>query len=344
MNAVVKSTQDWSRGVFAAWDRFWFTPAEPHTLALIRILAGAMLLYTHLVWSLGLTDFLGPNGWVTQASLDEFHRDRFEWSYLSYIESPALLWAQHIVVLVVMVMLTLGLWTRVTSVLAWFFTIMYCHRLTGALFGLDQINAMLAMYLMIGASGGAYSLDRLLAHRKAGGSAGPPRGAVSTNIALRLIQLHMCVIYLFGGIGKLRGDLWWDGSAAWFSVANFEYQSFDMTWLVHYPMLIALLTHVTVFWETFYCFLVWPKTTRPIVLFLAVCVHGGIAFFLGMVTFGLAMLIGNFAFVPAHVSRGVLAWLAGLFKPPGRAEQGSVESGRPHSNRESIRRRRSKPR
>ena len=44
----------------SAWDRFWFTPAAPQSLALIRILAGAMLFYTHLVWSLDLVAFLGP--------------------------------------------------------------------------------------------------------------------------------------------------------------------------------------------------------------------------------------------------------------------------------------------
>jgi hypothetical protein len=50
-------------------------------------------------------------------------------------------------------------------------------------------------------------------------------------------------------------------------------------------------------WETFYCALVWPRLTRPVCLALAVLVHGGIALFLGMITFGLAMIIGNLAFV-----------------------------------------------
>ena len=132
---------------------------------------------------------------------------------------------------------------------------------------------------------------------------------MGTNIAIRLLQLHMCVIYLFGGIGKMRGDTWWDGSALWFAFASLEYQSLDMTWTVKHRWLLALLTHVTVFWETFYCFLVWPKLTRPICLLMAVAVHLGIAVCLGMKTFGLVMIIGNMAFLYPETVRDVVGWL-----------------------------------
>jgi hypothetical protein len=156
---------------------------------------------------------------------------------------------------------------------------------------------MLAMYLVVGRSGDAWSWDRWR-ERRAG--QGGPSPAVRTNLAIRLIQCHLCVIYLFGGISKMRGQMWWDGSAVWYAVANLEYQSFDLTWLVRYPLMISALTHLTVFWETFYCVLIWPRRTRPLMLLLAVAVHGGIALFLGMVTFGLAMLIANLAFVSSE--------------------------------------------
>jgi hypothetical protein len=69
------------------------------------------------------------------------------------------------------------------------------------------------------------------------------------------------------------------------------------------------LTHITVLWETFYCFLIWPKLTRPVCLAMAVGVHLGIAVCLGMPTFGLAMLIGNLAFVPPETVRAAGGWL-----------------------------------
>ena len=89
---------------------------------------------------------------------------------------------------------------------------------------------------------------------------------------------------------------------------NMEYQSMDMIWLADYPILINLMTHVTVFWEIFYCALVWPRLTRPIVLLLAIPLHMGIAICLGMITFGLAMLIGNMAFLPPEFVRALRPW------------------------------------
>jgi hypothetical protein len=89
--------------------------------------------------------------------------------------------------------------------------------------------------------------------------------------------------------------------------------------------LIALLSHVTVLWETFYCALVWPKRTRPIVLLIAVGIHGGIGLFLGMWTFGLAMLIANLAFISPEATRGfvtgVLRRRTGIGGGAGRLEE-----------------------
>ncbi len=125
-------------------------------------------------------------------------------------------------------------------------------------------------------------------------------------VATRLMQIHLCIIYLFGGIAKLRGEMWWDGSAMWFSAVAYEYQSLDLTWIGRYPFLGSLLTHITIFWETFYGFLVWPRWSRPWMLALAVLVHGGIALFLGMITFGFMMIVANLAFVEP---RWIEAWL-----------------------------------
>jgi hypothetical protein len=317
----------------AGWNRFWFTPQDPATLALIRILAGVMLLYTHAIWSLDLAGFFGQPGWLAPDALAAAYgnlRDHFwsHWHWMgSWLDPPAAMWTLHIAALVVFAMLTVGLFTRVVSILAWLLTVSYAHRvMPAALFGLDDINAMLAMYLMVGPSGAAYSLDRLLARpgrasRMSGraslpaslsvpGTAGqgaahscPQAPSISCNIAIRLMQLHLCIIYLFSGLGKAMGETWWDGSAMWFAVANYEYQSIDLTWLGQWPAILSLFAHVTVAWELSYAALVWPRLTRPLVVATSVPLHLGIALFLGMMTFGLAMIIANLAFVSPWIVR-----------------------------------------
>ncbi len=299
-NAVTR----WGAETWHLWDQFWFTPRLPHTLAVIRIACGAMMVYSHCIWAAFVTDFMGATAWIDNATVRMFHTEDFAWSWLWYVESPALLFLHQCLAILLSAAMMLGLASRFTIPLAWFFTLMTCHRLTGALFGLDQILVMLSMYLMLTSCGSVYSLDGWLRRRSQDlhwlPSSAP---SVLTNVATRLIQLHLCVIYMFGGLSKMRGEMWWDGSALWYSVVNYEYQSLDLTWLGHFPFIIAALTSATIFWETFYCALVWPRTTRPLTLAMAVCVHGGIAVGLGMVTFGTIMIVANGAFIDPEFTR-----------------------------------------
>jgi len=294
-----------------AWDRFWFTPTSPHTLAVIRIATGLMLLYSHLVIAFNLSSFLGDTAWIDNETIAAIHGGKFGPSdaartYLWWFSSPFAIWTHHLMAIAVTACFAAGLMTRVAAPLAWFLQLMLVHRMTGTLFGLDQVMTMLAMYLMLAPCGAVFSVDRWLNRRYAARiserrifrwllPAAEP--SVSANIATRLIQIHLCVIYLFGGLWKARGTTWWDGTSIWFAISNAQYQSIDVTWLGRYPTLFSMLAHVTVFWEVFYCALVWPKLTRPIVLGIAVAVHLGIALFLGMITFGVIMIVANMAFI-----------------------------------------------
>jgi hypothetical protein len=312
------------RATLAGWNRFWFTPTDPATLGLIRILAGSMLFYTHLVWSRDLESFFGPRGWMSPEAVGSMPGREGAWTYFDWIHSTGALWAAHIAALVVFALLTLGLFSRLMAVLAYLATVSYANRVgTMALFGLDDINALLAMYLMIGPCGAAYSLDRFWKRSRAGGSA-PVKPSVLANVAIRLMQIHMCVVYFFSATGKLLGGTWWGGQAIWLSVGNLEYQSLDMTWLANWPLLINLMTHVTVFWELSYCVLVWPRLLRPLVIAMAVPVHLGIAIALGMKTFGLVMLIGNAAFISPALVRRVLD-----HKPGEQGRAGDVKNIEP---------------
>jgi Vitamin K-dependent gamma-carboxylase len=308
--------------VWEAWNEFWFTPTSPSTLSAIRVLAGMMLLYTHLVWSFNLTGFFGENGYLPQqlvhdvnvASNDpggpkgqEQPAERLRLSHFNYVHGAKMMWTIHIVALTVFFLLTIGLFSRVMAFLAYLFAVSYASRITpGAYFGLDKVNCMLALYLIFGPCGARYSIDRLWRLRR-GNTEVPPSS--TANLAIRLIQVHMCIIYLFSGIAKAAGEAWMTGDASWLSFAMTEYQSrahlFNMTWMATHPWLLNFMTHATVFWELSYCALVWPALTRPWVLLMAIFVHGGIALSLGMPTFGLVMLIGNLAFVSPKTVRKV---------------------------------------
>jgi hypothetical protein len=324
---MIATARSYLAEVWEAWDEFWFSPTSPATLSAIRVFAGMMLLYTHLVWSTDLSAFFGERGWLPAQMMVDYGidtnydpdgpqgdpetgvnrppRPRSNWSHFNWIGGrPTLMWTLHITALVVFFLLTIGLFSRTMALLAYLFAVSYANRITpGAYFGLDKINCMLALYLIVGPCGARYSVDRLWRLKRGGPTEVPPN--VTANLAIRLIQVHMCIIYLFSGIGKLHGPQWVTGEASWLSFALLEYQSLDMTWMAEFPYLLNIMTHLTVFWELTYCALVWPRLTRPWVLLMAVVVHGGIILFLGMPTFGLVMLIGNLAFVSPKTIRKV---------------------------------------
>jgi hypothetical protein len=308
-----------------------------------------MLLYTHLVLATDLQSFLGDQAWINNDTVRQLHdgafgRSDMARSYLWYLSNPIVLWIHHGLTIAITAAYAFGFLTRITVPLAFALQLMYLHRLTGTLFGLDQIVSYSTMYLMISPCGSCYSVDAWLRGKLAGRRAQSRKlqwllpdavPSVAANIATRLLQLHVCTIYLFGGLAKARGETWWDGMALWYAVGNYEYQSIDMTWLGAFPRVFSALTHVTLFWEIFYCALVWPRLSRPIVLAIAVAVHGGIALSMGMITFGVMMIGANMIFVEPE---WILRWSRRKSPDPAAVDQKPVDrsGGQPDSPQEKT--------
>ncbi len=306
------------RSLVLLWDAFWFQPEDPLTLGLLRIVTGLMLCYTHLVWGLKLDAFFGPEGFQDPLLVQILEPDSTAWTFWWYV-ADAYRAEVHWGCFAILALYTLGLWTTVTKWAALVITISYANRAPNANFGLDQFNAMLAFYLALGPCGARLSLDRLLQVRRAGVRSLREQGGWSvpavlpsstTRLATRLIQIHMCVVYFFAGVSKLKGDAWWDGKAVWMALANTEYQTGDMTWIAWFPWVSDIATHTTILWEMTFWFFVWKPASRPWVLLVGTAMHLGIGAFLGMWTFGLIMMFTYFSYMPPEKLRMVGAWLA----------------------------------
>ena len=295
----MSQSKSWSTEWADAWNKFWFTPRSSRLPAIMRIATGSLVLYCLAVWTPFLNQFLGSDGLLPTDYRQLLFDNPFAWSHLDAFTSPTALWFVHGLAILTVAAFTLGWQTRVTGILTALIVISYSNRATGALFGFDQIIAMLTLYLAIADS--RLSLRKSSATTKQRyfrGAKGDYRESVSNNIAIRLIQIHLCIVYLFAGLGKCQGDSWWNGEAIWGAMASYEYQTLDMTWLAGHMTIVAVLTLVTLAWEVSYAALIWPRLTRPIMLAMAIPMHLGIGICMGMMTFALAMLVANLAFVP----------------------------------------------
>lgn len=315
--------QSLARALGQGWSRFFFTPADPTPLGVIRVIIGALAFWNLLVYGLDLQAFLGSNGWADARLAREIvhNQNPMIWSFWFSVPDP-LLRPVWIGCLVVLALFTLGMFSRVTAVLAWVIVTSTLRRATILGYGYDQVACTLMLYLAVaGASGQAVSLDRFFSRwkqfreelrtRRPKGDWSPGTGAptatISANIALRLIQLHLVLIYGMAGIAKLQGQGWWAGFAVWPTLVDAEFGSFDLSWLASFPLLINFLTHLTIALELGYPTLVWIPNARPLLLALVVVMHLGISFSLGLVEFALAMIAANVAFVSGAWLRSLVA-------------------------------------
>ncbi len=302
--------RDLGRSAWNAWDRFFFTPADPTPLALIRIFSGALLVWNLGVLSIDLKDYLGNDGWIGSEAVIEYMAEHQPWAWSLWLWIPeSLIIPLWTACIVVAVLLTIGYKSRLTAVLSWMIAVSTVRRMPVALFGFDQILSTWLFYLALsGASGQALSLDRFLHLGRLKGKRGAqdcqhPPSSVAANIGLRLIQLHLVVIYASAGLSKLQGPEWWDGRAMEMIMLTPEFRRFDLVWLAAYPTCLNLATHTGLLIELSYPVLIWVRKLRPLVLVAALLLHVGIDVLLGLTEFGIAMIAANLAFVPGAVFR-----------------------------------------
>jgi hypothetical protein len=163
-----------------------------------------------------------------------------------HVTDPTAMAALHATGILVSLLFTLGLATRLTSALTWFAVLCYIHRNPNIQFGMDTMMVILLTYTMLGPSGSALSLDRRIArwwsqakpdvvrwwyrlwHKPEPSAADiapapyaeQPLPSISANLAIRMLQVHVCFIYMAAGLSKLLGPSWWDGTAVWGTLAN----------------------------------------------------------------------------------------------------------------------------
>ncbi len=291
----------WAWQWVAAWNAFWFTAADPLPLAVVRICTGAILTWSCIVWLLDPDAFFGDRGWLPPTDVWRMNDQPWQWSWYFAIPGPDAARVLAGISLVAAVLLTIGLATPLAVIVSLLGLVSATNRAPLNTFGLDDTLGMLLIGLAVGPCGARLSLDeRLLG---AGQGRGP---SVRANVSLRVIQVHLCVVYFFSGCGKLFGASWWEGTALWGAAANVQYRTLDLTWMAWHPLVVNALTLTTLFWEVGYAALVWPRLTRRVFLAIAVMVHLGIGLAMGMMEFGLAMITANLAFVPAPVWRRLL--------------------------------------
>jgi hypothetical protein len=255
-------------------------------------------------------------------------RGHHVWSVWFHVTDPTWMTVIHVGILACMLLFALGLWTPATGLVTWLGMLSYVNRASTTFFGMDTIMNVLVMYLTLAhlfarPGTAALSLDRLLWRRRQARrgltvSDGPGDTlSSSATFAIRMMQIHFCIIYAGSGLSKLMGSAWWNGTAIWYTVANPEFSALHMQ---RYRDLMAWMSSHRVLWELSmtggamftlileigFPFLVWNHRLRWLMVIGAVLLHTGIALFMGLTGFSLMMLALLVSFIPPSTVRQLL--------------------------------------
>jgi hypothetical protein len=174
--------------------------------------------------------------------------------------------------------LALGFHTRLSAFVAWGLHLSLVMSGFASFYGVDQIANTFLFYLLLFPSGRAWTFDSR-------------RDETIPVGALRVMQIHLCVIYLAAGLEKAMGRSWWNGEAIWLAVTQPAFRTFDLGWLARHPWIPMLAGWGTLVVEIGYVFFMWPRRTRKLWCAATISLHLGLGLFMGLVFFSSVMIL-----------------------------------------------------
>ena len=274
--------------IAAAWNRFWFDEVPSATLALFRLAFGVVATLWTLSLASDLRTFFTADGIVPEAPATQYWIGVFDVS-----SSWPVVVAAFAVLLASCVALTVGWHTRVAAVIVFVGILSFERRTPNVFNSGDTLVRNLALYLALAPAGIAVSLDRWRRDRASFWAF--PMHAVWP---LRLVQIHLTVMYLTTVWAKVRGDVWNDGTAISYALRLDDLTRFAAPdFFVTSEAWSNLLTWGTLAVELALAVLVWNRRARPWVLLAGVALHLSIELTIHVGFFSMAVLTAYLAFV-----------------------------------------------
>ncbi|HWB14071.1 MAG TPA: hypothetical protein VG826_32895 [Pirellulales bacterium] len=308
------------------WNRFWFAPSDPMTLGLLRIATGLVALYVVAAYSPDLDRYFGSDGLVPlemvrdlEAKTRDGNRQfvpfqvreamprEYRFSYLDRVHTVSGLRIVHACGLLTLSLFTCGLFTRLTAVGSLVVVLSYLHRAPMLTSQVEPILAFVLFYLCLGPAGAACSLDRWRATRR--NDSAESTGCLASTwatVSLRLIQVHLTLVYVMMAVGKVWGNVWWDGMAMWFLIARTERRMVDLTGLHSLPLVVHAWSYAVMFWQAAFPVLVWNRLARPLLLGINALMWALLAPVIGNVPLAVMMVVASVAFVPGDLIRSAV--------------------------------------
>lgn len=281
-----------------AIDTYWFGFGSPTALGLFRIAIGFLSVVSLLMLAVDWDAWFSERGFVPAWLGARFVGSRETIGFgtnftvpiidlLSGATDDRLNLAFFAATVIVGVLTTLGLCTRISSILFALGLITLQHRNAAILHGGDSVVRLGCMYIAIAPSGRACSLDRLLGLWKGTISAVEVKVSVWPQ---RLIAANVALVYLTTLWLKWGGGAWRDGTATFYAAQLGEFKRFPTPAFMNEQPFVMITTYGTLIAEFALGTLVFFRPLRKYVLVAGILMHAQIEYSMNIPLFSFLMI------------------------------------------------------
>ncbi len=284
-----------------AWERFFFAPQSPAPMAVFRILYGACVTATLLLLHAEWLDWYGIHSWVTLSTITTVEPGVRLNLFTVMPQRDAWIAAFFWIFLSFAILLTVGLWTRLSSIVVFVCLASMEQRNLYILHGGDVFLRVSGFFLMFAPAGAALSLDRMIRmRRKLESGEIEPRAPW----AQRMIQFELALLYFSSFLWKMKGAPWLNGTALFYVFQIHAIQRFPLPGWTQHLWVLKLATWYTLVLEFSLGVLIWFRPFRYPLLVLGLLFHLSIEYSLNIPMFEWDVLTAYVLFIdPADVER-----------------------------------------
>jgi Vitamin K-dependent gamma-carboxylase len=286
-----------------AWNRFFFTPQSPVPIALFRIFYGicatATILLLHSEW----LNWYGANAWVRLSTMRQVEPGMRINLFTVLPQDDRWIASFFWVCLLTAVLLTLGVFTRVSSVALFLCLTSMDQRNLLMLHGGDTFLRVAGFFLIFAPAGAALSIDRVLRVRR--GVEGPEIKPQAP-WAQRMIQIELAFMYFISFWWKMKGHTWLNGTALYYVLHLHSVARFPVPQWVQSAVMLKLGAWFALALEFSLGVLIWFRPFRYPLLLLGVLFHLSIDYAFNFPLFSWDVLTAYVLFVdPADLKAAI---------------------------------------
>lgn len=280
------------RRLQAAFAEFFFKPISPLPLCTFRVLYGLCVFATLTLLYSDWLSWFGVHSWISMATMRQIEPEMRLNLFTVIPQDDHWIRGLFWLLLIASISLTVGLWTRVSSIIVFLGLTSLNQRMPFITHGGDTFLRLAGFFLMFAPAGKMLSIDSLIrAHR----NDAPVRP--SAPWAQRMIQYQLAIIYLMSFWWKAKGHTWWDGTALYYVVHLREIHRFPIPLWIQQPLVLRLGGWFTLGFELCFPLAIWFRQFQYPLLFLGVLFHLSLEYALNLPMFEWDMLAAYVLFI-----------------------------------------------